>query len=247
VLFVGGQAARAAGSIFEVLLSETLEAMLPLHSLTVDSALRRHGHWHEAYGTATRDGTFAVRRQKYSLMVPRKRRILMKLLAARALTEAARRRESRRRARMGPRPPSPTAAVEYPYDPRYDPYYDEEDGGGGYLSWGAEAVAAPGHDADDPLTLDRLAAMVDSLVADSTRALAAVHAPGMPQGEAEAVDLHGQLDELLLAWTDLLDAHGQGDLPDQVRGVYTRWLVCVWHMRARRNVSLPSPPLPSLP
>ena len=204
------QAARAAGSIFETLLSETLEAMLPLHSLTADGALRRHAHWQDAYVSAARDGTFAARRTRYTLMAPRKRRILIKLLAARALTEAAGRGESRRRAAAS-RPVSPAPAAEYPYDSHFD-----DDGEGGFLSWDAEAMAAP----DDPLSLDRLAAMVGSLVADSVRALAVPLAPAPPRAEAE--DLHFQLEELLYAWTDLLDAHAQGDLPDQVRDVGSR-------------------------
>ena len=93
--------ARAAGSIFELLLSEILEVMIPLHSLHGRKSLRQHDHWHLAYNDAVKQGIFAERRLRYNLMAPLKRRILIKLLATRAWSEAATRQALVRQATGG--------------------------------------------------------------------------------------------------------------------------------------------------
>lgn len=81
--------ARSMGSLFEAVLGERLEELLLLHSQTHAKALRRHDHWDIAYRHAAARQVFRRRKEKYAVTTPLKRRLIVKLLALRALTRGS--------------------------------------------------------------------------------------------------------------------------------------------------------------
>lgn len=77
--------ARSMGSIFETALTELLEHLLHVHSTRYLFALRKHDHWDRAYQENVVAGTFTKRQDFAYLMNPRKRKLLSKLFAYRAM------------------------------------------------------------------------------------------------------------------------------------------------------------------
>jgi hypothetical protein len=81
--------ARSHGSIFEIHLQEAMEDLVAIHSRTKPDAFRRFDYWNEAYLDATEAGTFSSQLSSYPLMATRKKRVLLKLFAIRALKAPA--------------------------------------------------------------------------------------------------------------------------------------------------------------
>ena len=76
-------AARSCGSLFEVPLSEALEELLFLHSTRYPDALRKHPYWNNVYIQPEVRASLQQRYYDHSMMAPKKRRVLFKLLAIR--------------------------------------------------------------------------------------------------------------------------------------------------------------------
>jgi hypothetical protein len=77
--------ARSVGSLFEVPLSECLEEMLFIHGTRYPDALRRHPYWNSVYTQPVVRQALHRRYYDHSIMAPKKRRVLFKLLAIRFL------------------------------------------------------------------------------------------------------------------------------------------------------------------
>ena len=75
--------ARSMGSLFEVPLSETLEELLFIHSTRYPAALRKHPYWNSEYVKPEVRSVLQKRYYDHSIMAPKKRRVLFKLLAIR--------------------------------------------------------------------------------------------------------------------------------------------------------------------
>jgi hypothetical protein len=75
--------ARSIGSLFEVPLSESLEELLFIHSTRYPASLRRHPYWNNTYTQPEIRQALHKRYYDHSLMTPKKRRVLFKLLAIR--------------------------------------------------------------------------------------------------------------------------------------------------------------------
>eukprot|EP00981_Chlorochromonas_danica_P004747 scaffold954_cov173-Ochromonas_danica.AAC.33 len=73
--------AKACGSLFETPLCDILEELVMVHSSRYPYTLRKLPYWDQAYQHAASKNTFADRRERHFLMNPRKRRLLIKLLA----------------------------------------------------------------------------------------------------------------------------------------------------------------------
>ena len=79
--------ARNKGSIFELILNEKLEELLVLYGQRQTNLARKNENWDQAYREAIEHQTFAKREASTRLMPPKKRRILLKLLALKMLQE----------------------------------------------------------------------------------------------------------------------------------------------------------------
>lgn len=79
--------ARYKGSIFDLILSETLEELVINHSVRVARFCRRDDTWDTVYEEAVSHKVFENRATLFRLMSPIKRRLLNKLLALRMLQE----------------------------------------------------------------------------------------------------------------------------------------------------------------
>ena len=77
--------AHNIGSIFEIPISTILTELLYIHSINYSSALRRHPYWNNTYINPIIRSNLQKRYYKHSIMTPKKRRILLKLLAYRYL------------------------------------------------------------------------------------------------------------------------------------------------------------------
>lgn len=75
--------ARSIGSLFEVPLSEALEELLFIHATRYPEALRKHPYWNSEYVKPEVRANLQKRYYDHSLMAPKKRRVLFKLLAIR--------------------------------------------------------------------------------------------------------------------------------------------------------------------
>lgn len=80
--------ARSCGSICEILINETLEDMIIIHSKFSRQSTRRFEYWNNTYLELMKEGVFAKRRDV--LITGRKRRILNKLLALKAFHDRER-------------------------------------------------------------------------------------------------------------------------------------------------------------
>jgi hypothetical protein len=76
--------AKLHGSIFELIIGDVLDDLILRHSYLYPIALRKYSYWDETYETSGRD-IFNSKRQQYSLMNSKKRRILYKILAMKAI------------------------------------------------------------------------------------------------------------------------------------------------------------------
>lgn len=77
--------AKSCGSIFETPLNELLEELVYIHSSRLPQAIRRLDYWNRAYQHGVATKAFADRQNKHFMMNPRKRRMMVKLLAYRFL------------------------------------------------------------------------------------------------------------------------------------------------------------------
>lgn len=75
--------ARSVGSLFEVPLSEFLEELLYIHATRLPAALRKHPYWNNEYIKPEVRAVLHKRYYDHSIMAPKKRRVLFKLLAIR--------------------------------------------------------------------------------------------------------------------------------------------------------------------
>lgn len=85
--------ARHRGSLLQVLLSDNLETLILFHSKLSPKALRIKRSWDEQYTQSRKHLNF--RRNRYILTAPRKRRILLKLLAMSAFQNNVERQNNR--------------------------------------------------------------------------------------------------------------------------------------------------------
>lgn len=73
--------ARSCGSIFELIIGDVLEELIRVHATHKPASIRRLPYWDASYVENSKNGAFRRRNEKYSTMAPRKRRILVKLVA----------------------------------------------------------------------------------------------------------------------------------------------------------------------
>jgi hypothetical protein len=72
--------AKSIGSIFESIIQDYLEELLWIHSQRAIFSLRKLSFWDNAYKDAIKNKLFIRQRQRYALMNPTKRRLLLKLM-----------------------------------------------------------------------------------------------------------------------------------------------------------------------
>ena len=79
--------ARSRGSIFELILGDTVEELLYVYASRLDRLHRLNDGWNAAYTDAVKDGLWRKRESHYILTTSRKRSILSKLFALRMLQQ----------------------------------------------------------------------------------------------------------------------------------------------------------------